>query len=160
MLTEIDDPAATLPAARDGASPPEARLRWNGVVAVESLGLGTVYFGALRSDITAVARELALPPHVMPLFGLCVGHPDERAPASIKQPLARDAVASREQCSSEGEGRAVASCDAAFAAFQTSQDLPAERWSARATGRVRTRAALHGRERLREALNGLVFRRD
>jgi hypothetical protein len=42
-------------------------------VAVESRGLGTVHIGALRSDITAVARELALPPHVMPLFGLCVG---------------------------------------------------------------------------------------
>lgn len=132
----------------------------NAVVAVESLGLGTVYIGALRNDITAVARELALPPHVMPLFGLCVGHPDESAPASIKPRLALDAVLSREQYSSEGEGRAVASYDAAFAAFQTSQGLPAERWSARATGRVRTRAALHGRDRLREALNGLGFRLD
>lgn len=132
----------------------------NAVVAVESLGLGTVYIGALRNDITAIARELALPPHVMPLFGLCVGYPDETAPAAIKPRLALDAVLSREQYSSQGEREAVASYDAEFAAFQTSQGLPEERWSARATGRVRTRAALHGRDRLREALNGLGFRLD
>ena len=132
----------------------------NAVVAVESLGLGTVYIGALRNDITAVARELTLPAHVMPLFGLCVGYPDETAPAAIKPRLALDAVLSREQYSAAGEGDAVAAYDAVFAAFQQSQGLPEERWSARATGRVRTRASLHGRDKLREALRGLGFRLD
>jgi hypothetical protein len=32
MLTEIDDPAAALLAARYGASAPDVRLRWNSVV--------------------------------------------------------------------------------------------------------------------------------
>ncbi|WP_439578639.1 NADPH-dependent oxidoreductase [Elioraea sp.] len=132
----------------------------NAVVAVESLGLGTVYIGAIRNDVTAVARELALPSHVMPLFGLCLGYPDETAPAAIKPRLALDAVLSREQYAAEGEGDAVAAYDAVFAAFQTSQGLPEERWSARAIGRVRTRAALHGRDKLREALNRLGFRLD
>lgn len=132
----------------------------NAVVAVESLGLGTVYIGAIRNDVTAVARELALPAHVMPLFGLCVGWPDERAPASIKPRLASGTVLSREQYSTAAEPEAVAAYDALFAAFQQSQGLPQEQWSSRATGRVRTRGSLHGRDRLREALNGLGFRLD
>lgn len=48
--------------------------------------------------------------------------------------------------------------DALLAAFQRSQDLPAEGWSGRAAERVRTPAALHGRHKLRDALLGLGFR--
>ncbi|WP_419713042.1 nitroreductase family protein [Pseudomonas sp. NFX224] len=34
----------------------------NAVVALESLGLGSVYIGAIRNDIEGVAKELELPP--------------------------------------------------------------------------------------------------
>ncbi len=47
----------------------------NAVVALESLGLGSVYIGAIRNDIEGVAKELGLPPQVYPVFGLCVGYP-------------------------------------------------------------------------------------
>ncbi|MDD5036025.1 MAG: nitroreductase family protein [Methylococcaceae bacterium] len=40
----------------------------NAVVAAESLGLGTVYIGALRNRIEEVAAELKLPPGVLPLL--------------------------------------------------------------------------------------------
>ena len=45
----------------------------NAVVAMESLGLGSVYIGGIRNDIEGVAKELGLPPQVYPVFGLCVG---------------------------------------------------------------------------------------
>ena len=50
----------------------------NAVAAAESLGLGTVYIGAMRNHPEAVAAELALPPRVTAVFGLCVGTPDPR----------------------------------------------------------------------------------
>ncbi len=58
----------------------------NAVVAAESLGLGTVYIGALRNHPEAVATELQLPPGVFATFGLVVGHPDPSERAQVKPP--------------------------------------------------------------------------
>ena len=46
-------------------------------VAFESLGLGICYIGGLRNRLAEVDALLELPEHVLPLFGLCVGVPDE-----------------------------------------------------------------------------------
>src|SRR6478609_5112136 len=46
----------------------------NAVVAAESLGLSTVYIGALRNDTQRVAATLGLPPGTAGVFGLCVGY--------------------------------------------------------------------------------------
>ena len=54
----------------------------NAVVAAESLGLGTVYIGAMRNRPEDVAQELALPQHAFAAFGLCVGRPDPARPAA------------------------------------------------------------------------------
>src|SRR5690606_17069314 len=48
----------------------------------ESMGYGTCYIGGLRNDLDAVNEVLGLPAGVFPVYGLCVGVPDE-------QPLAR-----------------------------------------------------------------------
>jgi nitroreductase len=48
----------------------------NAVVAAESLGLGTVFVGALRNHPEEVAAELGLAPHTVATFGLAVGTPD------------------------------------------------------------------------------------
>ncbi|MCS4533136.1 oxygen-insensitive NADPH nitroreductase [Neisseria montereyensis] len=47
----------------------------NVLLTAESLGLGGVYIGALRDDINSFDRVLDLPEHVVPLFGMCLGHP-------------------------------------------------------------------------------------
>lgn len=49
----------------------------NVLLAAESVGLGGVYIGSLRNDVRRVAELLDLPEHVMPLFGMCLGHPDQ-----------------------------------------------------------------------------------
>lgn len=59
----------------------------NAVVAAESLGLGTVYLGALRNQPEAVADLLGVPDGVFPVFGLVVGHPDPARLAQIKPRL-------------------------------------------------------------------------
>lgn len=56
----------------------------NTVVAAESLGLGAVFLGSLRSDAERVGEILNVPDHVVPFLGLAIGHPDPEEPAGIK----------------------------------------------------------------------------
>ncbi|WP_323842298.1 MULTISPECIES: oxygen-insensitive NADPH nitroreductase [unclassified Moraxella] len=53
-----------------------ALMAQNVLSAAESLGLGGVFIGSLRNDIERAGEVLGLPEHVVPLFGLCLGHPD------------------------------------------------------------------------------------
>lgn len=46
-------------------------------LAFESMDYGICYIGGLRNDLAAVDRLLTLPQHLFPLFGLCVGVPDQ-----------------------------------------------------------------------------------
>lgn len=47
----------------------------NCLLAAESLELGGVYIGGLRNNIQQVDELLELPKYVVPLFGMCLGHP-------------------------------------------------------------------------------------
>lgn len=49
----------------------------NAAVAAESLGLGIVYIGGIRNRIAEVAELLQLPDLVYPVFGMCLGYPDQ-----------------------------------------------------------------------------------
>lgn len=62
-----------------------ALMAQNVLAAAESLGLGGVYIGSLRNDIGRVSELLKLPDYVVPLFGLCLGHPDMTAPINQSQ---------------------------------------------------------------------------
>jgi len=62
----------------------------NAVVAAESMGLGTVDIGAIRSKSLEVAKELNLPKYVIPICGLCIGYPD--ADPGLKPRLPMSAI--------------------------------------------------------------------
>ncbi|GAB3068148.1 NADPH-dependent oxidoreductase [Salinicoccus sesuvii] len=47
------------------------------VVAAESMGLGTVAIGGIRRQAKEVIEMLNLPEYVVPISGLCIGHPNE-----------------------------------------------------------------------------------
>lgn len=49
----------------------------NAAVAAESMGLGICYIGGLRNNLPEVSELLETPEHVIPLFGLTVGVPDQ-----------------------------------------------------------------------------------
>jgi len=57
------------------------------MVAAESVGLGGVFIGGIRNDPQLVVDELALPALVLPLFGMCLGWPDESPEVKPRQPL-------------------------------------------------------------------------
>ncbi|WP_261818066.1 oxygen-insensitive NADPH nitroreductase [Vibrio gallicus] len=81
----------------------------NCLTAAESLDLGGVYIGGLRNNPDQVVDCLELPQNVLPLFGLCLGYPDQspevkpRLPKSILvhensyQPLNTQALAEYDQ---------------------------------------------------------------
>lgn len=82
-----------------------AMMGQNAFTAAESLGLGGVYIGGIRNSIEAVTELLGLPKYVLPLFGLCLGWPDQdhgvkpRMPAAMLvhenqyQPVNKDVLA-------------------------------------------------------------------
>jgi nitroreductase len=131
----------------------------NAVVALESLGLGAVYVGAVRNHPEEIAAALKLPGHIFPVFGLAVGWPDPDRPASVKpQPrLPQAAVLHRETYDAAPQAEAAAHYDETLDRFWRGQDRDAPRWTRQVVNRLRDRAALHGRDRIRDALGRLGF---
>lgn len=64
-----------------------ALLAQNCVVAAESMGLGTCYIGSIRNRPDEMAELLGLPGQVYPVFGLCLGHPDQDPERKPRLPL-------------------------------------------------------------------------
>ncbi len=62
----------------------------NCVIAAESLGLGICYIGGLRNNPADVSKVLDLPENVYPVFGLCLGYPEQDPEVKPRLPL--DAV--------------------------------------------------------------------
>lgn len=67
----------------------------NAAIAAESLGLGIVYVGGIRNNIREVTRLLGLPKLVYPVFGMCIGYPDQDPGLRPRLPL--EAVLHREK---------------------------------------------------------------
>jgi len=130
----------------------------NAVTAAESLGLGTVYIGALRNRLQAVSEELRLPPLGDPGFGLCVGYPDPDKPAQVKPRLPQSLILHRETYAvHEQEAQLIDDYDRAIAAFFAAQGQPSPGWSRQSLERLKSIETLHGRERLAEAVKAQGF---
>jgi nitroreductase len=129
----------------------------NAVVALESLGLGSVYIGAIRNAPEQVAAELALPPHVLPVFGLCVGYADSTRPAQVKPRLPQLVVLHRERYDAHVQASGISLYDGILSEFQAQQGQSEAAWTDRSVERWHTRESLHGRHRLRDALASLGF---
>jgi nitroreductase len=154
---------------RDAAALPYLELFLTGVVdaalaaqnavnALESLGLGCCYIGAMRNKPEEVARELNLPPKVFAVFGMTVGWPDPSANAGVKPRLGQAAVLHREQYFwGEGQREAIETLDVKFRDFQKEQGLPEQGWVRQVLSRVRGPDAMSGRDRLKDALHALGF---
>ncbi|GAA2582188.1 NADPH-dependent oxidoreductase [Dactylosporangium fulvum] len=125
----------------------------NAVVAAASLGLGTVFVGAIRNQPEQVAAELKLPPHTVATFGLAVGTPDPTEHAGIKPRLPQGAVLHREQYDAAADAH-IAAYDERLAAYNSRFGLPGN-WSKRVLARLRGPESMAGRHRLRQTLGRL-----
>ena len=59
----------------------------NVATAAESAGLGVVYIGGIRNKIAQVAELLDLPELTYPVFGMCLGYPDQDPEVKPRLPL-------------------------------------------------------------------------
>ena len=142
------------------ASVDTALAAQNAAVAAESLGLGTVYIGALRNHPERVAELLGLPEQAFAVFGLCVGWEDPNAVASVKPRLPQSVVLHRERYApSRPLHDAVGSYDQLMQTFYASQSMgvPEGGWSLHSAKRVANVAALNGRHVLKQTLARLGF---
>lgn len=129
----------------------------NAVVAAESLGLGTVYIGALRNKPEEVAAVAGLPQHAAIAFGLVVGWSDESRPASVKPRLSQSAILHEGRYRLDEQRAPIAAYDETARAFQQSQGQESIGWVQSILNRSRSAASLNGRQRLRDALSALGF---
>lgn len=129
----------------------------NALVALESMGLGTVYIGGMRNRPEQVAAELNLPQRAFAVFGMSVGWPDPSVATAVKPRLPQTAVLHRESYNAALQMPAVADYTPRMEAFQTEQGMPDLAWPERVINRVRDAKALNGRDRMRDALGALGF---
>jgi nitroreductase len=130
----------------------------NATVALESLGYGGCYIGAIRNHPAEVAAVLDLPPKVFPLVGMTVGRPDPERPAAVKPRLPQSAVLYHETYAWTAEQRAAAQAyGPALATFQREQGLAERDWIDLACARTRGPESMAGRHVLRTVLGELGF---
>jgi nitroreductase len=129
----------------------------NAVAAAESLGLSTVYIGALRNDVEKVAAMLELPAGAGPVFGLCVGYAKPESAGEIKPRLPREAVIHYDRYSHDGEDQQRAAYDVRLDAFSRRHEMTAYTWTERVIKRMAKPSALTGRDRLKAAFRALGF---
>jgi nitroreductase len=129
----------------------------NAVVAAESLGLRTVYIGAMRNDPARVHELLGLPQKAFVVFGLCVGYADPAAKNEVKPRLPQSTVLHHERYDVAPEARDRPVYDAEMAQFSTRNEMGATTWTARMLNRMGPLKSMNGRERIRATLAKLGF---
>jgi nitroreductase len=86
-----------------------ALMAQNVTIAAESLGLGICYIGGLRNNPQAVSELLDLPKQVYPVFGFCLGYPDQDINLRPRLPLR--VFLKQERYNTEGDQEAIAEYD-------------------------------------------------
>ena len=122
----------------------------NLALGAEACGLGTCMIGGLRNELPAVASLLELPEGVWPLFGLCLGLPEEQP---LRRPrLAPGALLADDRYPSDAEVRAaIADHDREAEGWYAATGRPGRTWSG---GVIRTFASPR-REHLRRTYEDL-----
>ena len=129
----------------------------NAVVAAQSIGLRTVYIGAMRNDPARVAELLGLPPRAFVVFGLCVGYADPKAKNEVKPRLPQSTVLHHDRYDATPEAKDRPAYDAEMAKFSRRNEMQATTWTQRIVARMAPIKAMGGRETIRATLAKLGF---
>jgi nitroreductase len=127
----------------------------NAVTAAESIGLSTVYIGAMRNDVEAVARLLELPKGAVCVFGLCVGYPKPDVVNAVKPRLPQSVVLHHETYSAAKDREVRAAYDIELGKYSKHHEMSAYSWTERVISRAQKIKAMSGRHTLRAALDKL-----
>lgn len=100
----------------------------NMTLAFESMGYGACYVGGVRNDLGRVRSVLGTPEGVYPLYGLCVGVPDQSP--SARPRLAPEAVLFEDAYPDDATLLAgVGAYDAVYRAYLAERGAPTQDWS-------------------------------
>ena len=101
----------------------------NTLLAAEALGLGGVFIGAVRNDPRKICELLDIPKQAYPVFGMCLGYPDDEPPTKPRLPL--EAILKQETYKSEGTHTLLDEYDTTTRHYYRSRDsnLKDETWS-------------------------------
>lgn len=110
-----------------------ALVAQNTMLAAESLGLGGVFIGAIRNDPTRVCEMLQIPKNAFPLFGMCLGYPNDKSVPKPRLPL--QAILKDESYSGAGDEMLLEAYDAITRDYYRTRDsnLKDETWSQQMT---------------------------
>lgn len=86
-----------------------ALMAQNMVIAAEAAGLGICYIGGIRNNPRDVSTLLKLPKGVYPVFGLCLGYPDQDPETKPRLPL--EVIMKDDVYSEEGDAERIADYD-------------------------------------------------
>lgn len=129
----------------------------NATVAAESIGLSTVYIGALRNDPEKVSELLGLPSGCMAVFGLCVGYAAEQSVGEVKPRLPQETVLFHETYQVTGEQEMRKAYDARMATFSKRHEMQHDSWTQRVIRRLRSTESIRKRALLSNILVKLGF---
>jgi len=115
----------------------------NVAIAAESDGLGIVYIGGLRNKIDQVSQALELPELVYPVFGMCLGYPDQDPEVKPRLPL--DVVLKQDKYDDSHDAELIGEYDQAVKAYYQSRtggqkDMT---WSEQISGMLQKEARPH-----------------
>ena len=117
----------------------------NVAVAAESAGLGICYIGAIRNDAARSAALLELPQQVYPVFGMCIGWPDQDPEVKPRLPLS--VILKENSYSTDGEPEAIAIYDEEMRNYYLtrSANIKIQGWSEQMAGLLGKESRLHMR---------------
>ena len=111
-----------------------ALIGQNTLLAAESMGLGGLFIGAIRNNPKKMCDMLNIPEHVYPVFGMCLGYPDDQPPTKPRLPL--EAIFKKDVYHTEGDEAVLNAYDETTHAYYLSRDsnLKDETWSSQMAG--------------------------
>jgi len=117
----------------------------NVAVAAESEGLGICYIGAIRNDAARAAELLDLPQQVYPVFGMCIGWPDQDP--EVKPRLPVSVMLKENSYSIDGEAEAIAAYDEEMRTYYAtrSANIKIQGWSEQMASLLGKESRLHMR---------------
>lgn len=126
-------------------------------VAVESLGLGYCFVGAIRNNAREMAELLGLPPRTFGLVGMAIGRADSSELSGIKPRLPMEEVLHRERWNEKDHKSLISSYDKALGDFYAEHQKHGRKPWSHHMARLASSEKQDGRENLRPFLEGQDF---
>ena len=111
-----------------------ALIGQNTLLAAESMGMCGVFIVEIRNNPKNICDMLNLPEHSYPVFGMCLGYPDDQPPVKPRLPL--EGIFMRETYQTDMRDAVMEAYDETTRAYYLSRDsnLKDETWSRQMAG--------------------------